>query len=95
METQTTSFQARCDHLLTEQSRLQKLADEVGTNLYYYAYLDNVSRRLNAPGAGRLAEHSDLAEAFRNLEACIDFMSNNVWIWPASSRDLWVYADCV
>ena len=79
VETQTTSFQARCDHLLTEQSRLQKLADEVGTNLYYYAYLDNVSRRLNAPGAGRLAEHTDLVEVFKNLEACIEFMSNNVW----------------
>lgn len=86
VETQTSSFQARCDHLLTEQTRLQKLADEVGTNLYYYAYLDNVSRRLNAPGASRLAEHSDLAEALHNLEACIEFMSKNVcaptYSWP-------------
>lgn len=82
VETQTSSFQARCDHLLTEQTRLQRLADEVGTNLYYYAYLENVSRRLNAPGAGRLAEHSDLAEALDNLEACIEFMSKNVCAPP-------------
>ncbi|SPO04441.1 related to conserved oligomeric Golgi complex component 3 [Cephalotrichum gorgonifer] len=77
VETQTSSFQARCDNLMTEQARLQTLADEVGTNLYYYAYLENVSRRLNAPGASRLAEHSDLADVLDNLEACIEFMSKH------------------
>jgi 3-hydroxyisobutyrate dehydrogenase-like beta-hydroxyacid dehydrogenase len=78
VEAQTSSFQARCDTLLKDQARLEKLANEVGTSLYYYAYLENVSRRLNAPGAGRLAEHHDLAEVLDDLESCIDFMTKHV-----------------
>ena len=35
VELQTTSFQSQCEDLLSEQNRLQKLADEVGTDLYY------------------------------------------------------------
>ncbi|PKS11230.1 hypothetical protein jhhlp_002991 [Lomentospora prolificans] len=77
VEAQTKSFQARCNTLLSDQSRLEQLANEVGTSLYYYAYLDNVSRRLNAPGAGRLAEHHDLAEVFDHLESCIEFMTEH------------------
>lgn len=78
VEAQTTSFQARCDDLLKDQSRLETLASDVGTSLYYYAYLDNVSRRLNAPGASRLAEHQDLAEVLDHLESCIEFMTEHV-----------------
>ncbi|KAI2603182.1 Sec34-domain-containing protein [Hypoxylon fragiforme] len=74
VESQTSSFQAQCDDLLSEQRRLQKLADEVGTDLHYYAYLDGVTRRLNAPGASRLVNHENFGEILTNLDACIDFM---------------------
>ncbi|KAI0097521.1 Sec34-like family protein [Nemania sp. FL0031] len=74
VEAQTSSFQAQCDHLLSEERRLQKLADEVGTDLHYYAYLDGVSRRLNAPGASRLVNHENFGEILTNLDACIEFM---------------------
>ncbi|KAI0401437.1 Sec34-like family protein [Xylaria palmicola] len=74
VEAQTSSFQAQCDHLLSEERRLQKLADEVGTDLHYYAYLDGVTRRLNAPGAGRLVNHENFGEILTNLDACIEFM---------------------
>ncbi|KAK7757339.1 Golgi transport complex subunit 3 [Diatrype stigma] len=74
VESQTTSFQAQCDDLLTEEKRLRKLADEVGTDLHYYAYLDGVTRRLNAPGASRLVDHQNFAEILTNLDACIAFM---------------------
>ncbi|KAI3401118.1 hypothetical protein diail_264 [Diaporthe ilicicola] len=77
VEEQTTSFQAQCEDLLSEQSRLQKLADEVGTDLHYYAYIDNVSRRLNAPGASRLVEDESFGEMLENLDACIAFMEKN------------------
>ncbi|KAI1347268.1 Sec34-like family protein [Xylaria sp. FL0043] len=74
VEAQTSSFQAQCDDLLSEERRLQKLADEVGTDLHYYAYLDGVTRRLNAPGASRLVDHENFGEILTNLDACIEFM---------------------
>ncbi|KAK2021765.1 Sec34-like family protein [Colletotrichum zoysiae] len=77
VEAQTSSFQSRCEDLLSEQHRLEKLADEVGTDLHFYAYLDNVSRRLNAPGAGRLVDDDSFAEILRNLDSCIGFMSQH------------------
>lgn len=77
VEAQTSSFQAQCDHLLSEEQRLQKLADEVGTDLHYYAYLDGVTRRLNAPGASRLVNHENFGEILTNLDACIEFMAKH------------------
>ncbi|GAW24381.1 hypothetical protein ANO14919_139650 [Xylariales sp. No.14919] len=74
VEAQTSSFQAQCDDLVSEERRLQKLADEVGTDLHYYAYLDGVTRRLNAPGASRLVNHENFGEILTNLDACIEFM---------------------
>lgn len=78
VEAQTSSFQSQCEDLISEQRRLQKLADDVGTDLYFYAYLDNITRRLNAPGAGRLVEDDDFAEVLRNLDSCIAFMGKHV-----------------
>ena len=78
VEEQTSSFKAQCDDLITEQERLQRLADEVGTDLHYYAYLDNVTRRLNAPGAGRLVDGDAFGEVLTNLDSCIEFMTKNV-----------------
>ncbi|KAI1293168.1 Sec34-like family protein [Xylaria venustula] len=74
VEAQTSSFQAQCDDLLSEQRRLQQLADDVGTDLHYYAYLDGVTRRLNAPGASRLVDHENFGEILTNLDTCIEFM---------------------
>lgn len=78
VETQTSSFQSQCEDLLTEQRRLEVLADEVGTDLYYYAYLDTATRRLNAPGASRLVDDDNLAEMIENIDACIVFMEEHV-----------------
>ena len=78
VEDQTTSFQAQCDDLLSEQKRLQTLADEVGTDLRYYEYLDNVTRQLNAPGASRLVDDDAFPEILSNLDSCIAFMAKHV-----------------
>lgn len=72
-------FQAQCEELLTEQKRLEKLADEVGTDYYYYAYLDTATRRLNAPNAGRLVDDESFGEMVENIDACIAFMEDHVW----------------
>ncbi|KAM0257587.1 hypothetical protein ACHAQJ_004287 [Trichoderma viride] len=77
VEAQTSTFQAQCEELLTEQRRLEKLADEVGTDLYYYAYLEKATRRLNAPGAGRLVEDDDFGEMVENIDSCIKFMTTH------------------
>lgn len=78
VDEQTSSFQAQCDGLIDEQKRLQALADSVGTDLQYYTYLDSATRRLNAPGAGRLAEGSSFAEILSTLDSCVEFMTKNV-----------------
>ncbi len=78
VESQTTAFQAQCEDLLAEQKRLRNLADEVGTDLQYYAYLEPLTRRLNAPGAGSLVKSDDFLEILTNLNKCIDFMDQHV-----------------
>jgi hypothetical protein len=78
VDEQTTSFQAQCEGLMTEQKRLQILADSVGRDLQYYTYLDSATRRLNAPGAGRLVEGASFAEILSTLDSCIEFMKTNV-----------------
>lgn len=87
VEEQTSTFQSQCEDLLSEQRRLEKLADEVGTDLHYYAYIDNVTRRLNAPGAGRQVEDESFGETMQNLDACIAFMEKNVSAAPTQPTD--------
>ena len=64
--------------LTTLSRRLEKLADEVGTDLYYYAYLEKATRRLNAPGASQLIEDDDFGEMVENIDSCIKFMTAHV-----------------
>lgn len=78
VEAQTSTFQAQCEEVLTEQTRLEKLANEVGTDYYYYSYLDNATRRLNAPGAGRLVDDESFGEMVENIDACVAFMEDHV-----------------
>lgn len=78
VEAQTSTFQSQCEDLLSEQRRLEKLADEVGTDLHYYAYLETATRRLNAPGASRLVEDDSFGELVENIDSCIAFMDSHV-----------------
>lgn len=80
VERQISSFRSQFDDVLAEKDRLQKLATDVETDLCHYMYLDDVTRRLNAPGASRLVESDAFADILSNLDACINFMSNNVCI---------------
>ncbi|KAJ3495453.1 hypothetical protein NLG97_g3395 [Lecanicillium saksenae] len=77
VESQTSTFQAQCEEVLTEQTRLEKLAHQVGTDYYYYSYLDNATRRLNAPGASRLVDDESFGEMVENIDACIAFMEDH------------------
>lgn len=81
VETQTSTFQVQCEDLLNEQTRLEKLANDVGTDLHYYAYLETATRRLNAPGAGRMVDDDTFGEMVENIEACIVFMNAHVSLY--------------
>lgn len=78
VETQTSTFQAHCEDLLKEQRRLEKLADEVGTDLHYYEYLEQATRRLNAAGASRLVDDESFGDIIDNIDACTVFMGEHV-----------------
>ena len=78
VEAQTTSFHSHCEGLVSEQRRLQQLADDVGTDLHYYAYLDTATRRLNAPGASRLVDDASFGDMMDNIDSCIKFMDSHV-----------------
>lgn len=78
VDTQTSTFQAQCEDLLDERKRLEKLADDVGTDLYFYVYLDTATRRLNAPGASRLVDDDEFGEMIENLNSCVEFMAKHV-----------------
>lgn len=78
VEAQTTAFQAQCEDLLEEQKRIRELADEVGTDLQYYAYLEPMTRRLNAPNAGKMVKNDEFLDMLMNLNSCVKFMDQHV-----------------
>lgn len=78
VEAQTTAFQGQCEDLLNDQKRTLKLADDISENLQYYTYLEPMTRRLNAPGAGRLVGGKEFSEMLSNLDACLEYMQAHV-----------------
>ncbi|KAB8360657.1 hypothetical protein FH972_024395 [Carpinus fangiana] len=77
VETQTSAFRARCETLLADQKRLSVIADEVSQNLRYYNYLDPITRRLNAPGAGHFVRSDEFKEMLSNLDHCLEYMETH------------------
>jgi hypothetical protein len=80
VDTQTTAFQAQCEDLLNDQNRITKLADDISENLSFYTYLEPITRRLNAPGAGSFVRSKEYSEMLSNLDACLDYMQTHVSI---------------
>ena len=78
MESQTTAFQKQCEGLLQEQKRIESLADDLDHNLKYYNYLEPVTRRLNAPGAGSFVRSKEFSEMLARIDDCLDYMSAHV-----------------
>ncbi|KAL9103323.1 MAG: hypothetical protein Q9163_001629 [Psora crenata] len=77
VESQTTTFQTQCEELLEEQKRLERLAGELEYNLKYYNYLEPVTRRLNAPGAGSLVRSKEFSEMLERIDACLVYMAGH------------------
>lgn len=77
VDNQTTEFQAECESILAEERRTAKLADDIAENLQYYNYLEPITKRLNAPGAGSLVRRSEFPEMLANLDACLEYMQEH------------------
>ncbi|PNS21982.1 Conserved oligomeric Golgi complex subunit 3 isoform A [Sphaceloma murrayae] len=77
VEEQTNAFHRQCQDMLAEQRRMTKLADDLKDNLQYYAYLEPITRRLNAPGATNVVTRSEFPEMLANLDSCLDYMQGH------------------
>ena len=80
VEVQTTIFQRQCAGLLDEQTRITRLADNLDDNLRYYNYLEPITRRLNAPGAGSFVRSKEFSEMLARLDECLEYMEAHVRI---------------
>lgn len=78
VEAQTTAFQKQCEGLLSEQKRLTELADGIGGNVQYYSYLEPITKRLNAPGAGNFVRGKDFSDMLARLDQCLEYMAAHV-----------------
>ncbi|SMQ55290.1 unnamed protein product [Zymoseptoria tritici ST99CH_1A5] len=77
VEEQTEAFRRQCESLIVEQKRLTSLADAIDENAQYYAYLEPMTRRLNAPGAANLVKGQDFSEMLSNLDSCLEYMESH------------------
>ncbi|KAF2121768.1 Sec34-like family-domain-containing protein [Lophiotrema nucula] len=74
VEAQTNAFQTQCEGLIDDQKRITKLADDMEQNLRYYLYLEPITKRLNAPGAGNFVRGKEFTEMLSNLDSCLEYM---------------------
>ncbi|KAF2481794.1 Sec34-like family-domain-containing protein [Neohortaea acidophila] len=77
VEVQTDAFRQQCESLVAEQKRLDTLADALEENARYYTYLEPMTRRLNAPGAGNLVKGKDFPDMLSNLDNCLAYMESH------------------
>lgn len=78
VKAQTTTFQTQCEGILQEQNRVTELANDLGRNLKYYTFLEPVTRRLNAPGAGNFVRSKEFSEMLSRLDECLEYMASHV-----------------
>lgn len=76
VESQTTTFQTQCEGLIEDQTRITTLADDMEQNLRYYLYLEPITKRLNAPGAGNIVRGKEFTDMLANLDSCLEYMQS-------------------
>jgi hypothetical protein len=74
VEAQTDAFRTQCEGLINDQTRITKLAEDMQKNLRYYLYLEPTTKRLNAPGAGKIVRGKEFVEMMANLDSCLEYM---------------------
>jgi hypothetical protein len=78
VEAQTNAFRTQCEGLIGDQTRITKLADDMAQNLRYYLYLEPTTKRLNAPGAGKIVRGKEFTDMLANLDSCLEYMQANL-----------------
>lgn len=78
VDAQTSAFREQCQGLISAQKQSTRLSDDINENLRYYDYLEPITRRLNAPGAGSMVRSKDFSGMLRNLDESIDYMESHV-----------------
>ena len=79
---QTNASRLQCKDLIDEKRRFLILEKDIGENLQYYAYLEPITKRLNAPGAGNFVRGMEFSDMLVNLDNCIDYMEKHVMLFP-------------
>ncbi|KAK9382582.1 Sec34-like family-domain-containing protein [Kockiozyma suomiensis] len=69
---QTSTFQEACDELSIEHIRLEKLADDIETHLRPFNMLEEITRRLNAPGTDFVTQEG-FKQMLSTLDQCIEY----------------------
>jgi hypothetical protein len=77
VDEQTTAFRTQCEGLIDDQKRIIKLADDMEQNLRYYLYLEPITKRLNAPGAGNFVRGKEFTDMLSNLDNCLEYMQGH------------------
>lgn len=77
VETQTTLFQKQCEGLIADQKRITELADGIEDNLWYYLNLEPITKRLNAPGAGKIVRGREFGDMLSILDKCLEYMQEH------------------
>lgn len=74
---QTSTFQEACDELSIEHIRLEKLADDIETHLRPFNMLEEITRRLNAPGTDFVTQEG-FKQMLSTLDQCIEYCNMHV-----------------
>ena len=72
---------------MTEQKRLEALANSVGENLQYYGFLEPITRKLNAPGAGNFVRAREFSDMLARIDECLEYMITHVGLSRLSFLD--------
>jgi conserved oligomeric Golgi complex subunit 3 len=78
VEAQTSAFRGQCEGLLSETRRVDQLAEDIRDNVQYYTYLEPITKRLNAPGAGNFVRNQEFSQMLVTLDNCIEYMQAHV-----------------
>ena len=85
---QNAAFQSQCESLVSEQQRLTSLADDLAQNLKYYSFLEPITRRLNAPGAGSFVRGKEFSDMLARLDECLEYMAAHVSVTTSNLQKL-------
>ncbi|KAK9319540.1 Sec34-like family-domain-containing protein [Lipomyces orientalis] len=73
---QTSTFQDACDSLSNEQLRLETLANDLEAHLKPFNMLEEITRRLNAPGTDFVKEDG-FKRMLESLDQCIQYVETH------------------